>query len=296
MIQILRSLDNRELAILFWFSIFMAWCLSKPNIREGIKPLIKVLLSRPIFTTILLLVIHTYLATRLFMRMGIWTISEFKISFIWLILAAIPSMPKILKFSDNPTLIKQQLKNTFKMTLIITFYINFFKLPLLGELILIPLTALLGGMVAVAEYDEKLSPVKHFLERLLLLIGIAATIYSIYNTIHNFNQIAKLSTLREFILPIAYNITFIPLQLLLAIYSAYDSLFCRLSFIIRDKQLHSFAKRNLIARFGLNMTSLNHWGRLAFTEDLTTRGSIINSIKLAKLSSSQLTNQPDSTV
>lgn len=89
-------------------------------------------------------------------------------------------------------------------------------------------------------------------------------------------------TLRDFGVPIAYGIFCIPLMFLLAVYSAYEDAFVRLQFVIKDESLHGFAKRRLLASFGLDFRAVSRWLRSAWSNTLESRADIVRSIEAVK--------------
>jgi hypothetical protein len=94
----------------------------------------------------------------------------------------------------------------------------------------------------------------------------------------NFEAIANANTLRDLAIPIIYNISFIPLIWVMSIYAAYESVFCRLPFVIKDCALHSYAKRRLILGFRTDVSALDAWFKTAWSGALNTRSDILQSI------------------
>ena len=282
MTDIFNSLDSRELATAIWLAIFSFWCLTKPGIRKNLRSLFSATTARPILASLTLAMSYIAIATVILQSLDMWTIKQLKITVLWYFIAAIPSLMETPEVSKNPASLKNSIATNFKISLILDFFINLFKLPFLAELIFVPFSALLGGLLAVAQLDKKYAPVQKLLNGILVLIGLGFLAYETYKITTSFNEIANMDTLRDFTLPIIYNLTFIPFLWAMAIYAAYDSAFCRLQFLIKDSSLHSYAKWRLIIRFRTDITSLNAWSRSAWSGALTSRSEIHKSILAAK--------------
>lgn len=281
MTDIFASLDSRELATAIWLGIFIIWCLTKSGIRKSLRSLFSATIARPIAMSLTLAASYIAVATVILQSLDMWTIKQLKITVLWYFLAAIPSLMDTPEISKNPASLKKSIAKNFELSLILDFFINLFKLPFLAELIFVPFSALLGGLLAVAQLDKKHAPVQKFLNGILVLIGLGFLVYEAYKLTTSFDEVANMDTLRDFTLPIIYNITFIPFLWAISIYAAYDSVFCRLQFVIKDSSLHLYAKCLLIMRFRTDIASLNAWSRSAWSGALTSRSDIEKSISAA---------------
>lgn len=110
------------------------------------------------------------------------------------------------------------------------------------------------------------------------MTGVGFLVFETYKTITSFETIANLDTLRDFALPIFYNIAFIPLLWVMSIYEAYESVFVRLKFVVKDKTLHSYTRRKLITCFRTDIGALNTWFREAWSGAFSCRSDIDQSI------------------
>lgn len=278
MIEVFQSLDARELATAIWFAVFIAWCLTKPGIRKSLGGIFSVATSRPIATAFGLAIAYLVATTLVLRHFELWTLKQFKITALWFVVAGIPALMDTPEISKNPTLLRAAVVKNFKLSLLLDFFINLFKLPLLGELIFVPFTALLGGLLAVAQSDEKYAPVQRLLNGVLVAVGLGFFVFESYKVLTSFNTIANVDTLRDFALPIIYNVAFIPFLWVMGIYAAYESVFCRLRFVIKDHTLHGYAKRKLITGFRTDISALNVWFRSAWSGAFTSRNDIAQSI------------------
>lgn len=278
MIEILNSLDARELATAIWLGIFIAWCLTKPNVRKGLGSVISAATVRPIAIAFTLAIAYLTVTTLVLHSLDLWTLRQFKITAFWFVVAGIPAIMDTPEISKNPTLLRAAVAKNFRLSLLLDFFINLFKLPLLAELIFVPFTALIGGLLAVAQSDEKYAPVQKLLNGALIAIGLGFLTFETYKVVTSFDTIANVDTLRDIALPLIYNISFIPLLWTMSIYAAYDSVFCQLRLVIKDHALHSYAKRRLVLGFRTDIAALNAWFKAAWSGAFTSRSDVVQSI------------------
>lgn len=278
MLEILKSLDSRELATAIWIGIFIVWRLTKPGIRKGFGSALSAATARPIAIALFLSIAYLAATTAILHHFEAWTLKQFKITTLWFVFAGIPALADTPEISRNPNFLKTAAAKNLKLSLILDFFINLFKLPLLGELVFVPSIALLGGLLAIAQSDDKYAYVQKLLNGVLIFIGLGFLAFESYKFITSFDSIANLDTLRDFALPIIYNIAFIPFLWAMSVYVAYESVFIRLKFVIKDQTLHSYARRKLITSFRTDLGALNAWFKQAWSGTFTSRSDVVQSI------------------
>ncbi|MFS8933093.1 hypothetical protein [Cupriavidus taiwanensis] len=233
---------------------------------------------KPLLVTFGIAVAYLAVITVALRNFDIWTLKQFKITVLWFAFAGVPALGDVPKLSKNPYQIKAVIAKNFRLSLLFDFFINLFKLPLLVELIFVPGTALLGILLAVAESDEKYRVVKKFLSGVMVFIGLCVMIFVGYRVVTSYGEIANVDTLRDFSLPILYNLAFVPLLWVMAIYVAYESVFCRLTFLVSDSALHAYARRELVRGFRTDTVALNAWFKAAWSGTFSSRDDIAQSI------------------
>lgn len=278
MIAILKSLDSREIATAIWLLIFIAWCFTRPNIRKSLGGVLSVATTRPIATTLVMVIVYLAAVTLVLRNFELWTLAQFKITVFWFLFAGVPALMDIPEISKNPALLKAAAAKNFKLSLLLDFFINLYKLPLLGELFFVPFVALLGGLLAVAQSNDKYAPVQKLLNGVLVTVGLCLVFFQAYKLMTSFEEVNNADKLRDFALPVLYNFIFIPFMWAMSIYAAYDSVFCRLQFVIRDRSLQLYARRKLIAGFRTDIVALNIWFKLAWSGAFNSRGDVDQSI------------------
>jgi hypothetical protein len=77
----------------------------------------------------------------------------------------------------------------------------------------------------------------------------------------DFNKFASMSTLENFIIPILLTLTFLPFVYLVAVYVAYENLFIRLQFFIKDPSLLKYTKKRILQVFHFRLVALDEWSK-----------------------------------
>lgn len=121
------------------------------------------------------------------------------------------------------------------------------------ELLLVPGFVILGGMIAIAETDEKYAIVKKLLNYTMAFIGLSFVGYASHRMVTDFEHFATLENLSNFYLPILLTVMFLPFVYFAALYAGYESLFVKLQFFIKDGTVLKYAKKKTIFTFGLNL-------------------------------------------
>ena len=282
MIDILNSVDTREIATAIWLFFLIVWCMTKSSIRQAFGSVILAVTARPIAIFFSIAIAYLVIITTVLYYFDLWSIKQLKITVLWFLFAGISALTDIPKISKNLILLKSAITTNFKLSLLLDFFINLFKLPLLAELIFVPFAAILGGLLVVAQSDEKYALAQKFLNGIFIFIGLSFIAFESYKLLTSFEKIANIDTLRNFALPIIYNILIIPLIWVMSIYAAYESVFCRLRFIMKDHTLHFYAKCKLITGFRSDIGALNTWLKTAWSQNLTSRSDVVQSISATK--------------
>lgn len=282
MADVLQTFDNREIAIGVWMALLLLFCLFHARIRSSLADVAVAATARPLVVVLIFIIAYHAAVTVVLWFAHAWTLKQLKISILWIVFSGIPVVSEVSQIRNDPRHLRKFASGLFKLVVLVEFVVNLFKLPLLAELVLFPVMVLLGLPVALAEKSEEHRRARKFLETILVLIGLSLLLFSAYMIFSDGQSVMNVDTLRDFGVPIAYGIFCIPLMFLLAAYSAYEDAFVRLQFVIKDESLHGFAKRRLLASFGLDFRAVSRWLRSAWSSTLESRADIVRSIEAVK--------------
>lgn len=282
MANLLAILDNRELALLFWMGAAFLWVLWKPAVRRSIGGVLKPFSAKPIVASILLMVAYVYFEVWLLNAVGIWASNQLIATIIWAVTTAAVMLFNINTIVEDEHFFRKTVKENFKLAVLVDFFVNFYALPLVIEIVLLPFATLLVAMVAYCDTDKgKYAVTKRFLNGVLFLLGLWLLIYAFWEASKSIGEITTLETLRSLAAPIILSILYLPFIFLVVGYSAYENAFVRLQFVMKDTSLHGYSKRQMLLRIRFNYPVLKVWLKSAWQRDFESRQDVDASIQEA---------------
>lgn len=199
-------------------------------------------------------------------------------------MSAAVSMSRIIQTIDDQHYFKKIVQDNFKVVAAFEFVITFYTFSLWGELLIIPATAILVLVHTYAEGKEEYSDVRRWVGFLLASWGISLTIYTVYNLVTNYEVIARMEILMDFLLPIALSGLFLPFLFFIALYAIYENAYLRLKIANSEIALRRFAICMALVHFHVRANSLKRWCSDARKEaPITNRQQVKASIKRAKM-------------
>lgn len=257
MLLILKSLSNREVAIVIWLAVLMLFMLINQDTRQGLSGLLKALFDIKIIGVLIALTFYVLLVTAEFYKIGAWHLYLLKDSMLWFFSVALVIFFNINKV-DNDNYFKDIIKDSIKWTIFLEFAMNFYTFSLMTEMIIAPLLAFITIIKvysgAYAKQDEKYAAVSKLFSILFSSAGWAFGFFVVYKTVTQYNQLLSLANLQSLLLPVVYTAAVIPFMYFLAVYVKYETLFIRIRFMTNNDELQKKLKRNVLltARLSLN--------------------------------------------
>lgn len=209
---------------------------------------------------------------------GIWSKTPPATILICIICVAFMMLFKADK-ANKHDFFKSKVKENLQIVIVMEFIINFYTLDLWLELLFVPLMAVVGGMMAIAERDNQYEPVRKLLNGFMVVTGIFLTGYAFRMAVIDFRKFATIATLESFILPILLTLDFLPFVYLIAIFMTYESLFVRLQFFIKDPSLLKYTKTRTLQVFHLRLVALDEWSKNIYKLNLVDRQSVDEALR-----------------
>lgn len=259
-INLFQKFSNREIAIAIWILIAITWALSQPKIRKSLFQVIKAFFAWKLAISYVLMFSYITLMIITLNSIGVWRLINLPTTILWVLCVAFVMLFEFSKANDQ-NFFKNAIKNNLKVLVILEFLINLYVFDLWVELFLVPVFGILGGMIAIAETDEKYKTVKKLLNYVMAFIGLGFTGYVIYMVVTDFGNFSTLENLENFYIPILLTIMFLPFVYFVALFAGYESLFIRLQFFVKDSVLLKYVKIKTIFAFGPNLWVLNKWSK-----------------------------------
>lgn len=239
----LIDLNGREAAILIWLAAVILFCLVKRDIRGSLWGVVCAFTQWKILQWVAFMAIYTAGWVAVLAKLGLWGTSNLKTTVVWVLTFALVTMMEAAKLTEDKKSFGKLLREIVAPTVFVVFVAELHTFNVWAELMLLPVLALISGMLALAESRREHAIIVKPLTSLQAIIGVSFLIFSAYHIVSDFKAFATLDTLREFIVPIVLSLLFLPFLYAMAIFMAYESAFTGLSFRIEDRRLLGYAKR-----------------------------------------------------
>jgi hypothetical protein len=113
-------------------------------------------------------------------------------------------------------------------------------------------------------------------------VGLLVAAYSLHQAYQaGWDQFTP-NLARDFVVPTLYGVLAIPLLWLLALFSAYQEVFVRVPFVVKDPNLHSYTRVNLLTRLRFDLRAVGRWLKIAWQVMPTSKAEVLQSIQAAK--------------
>jgi len=279
--DIIKNLSNREAAIAIWLLIGLIWAFTQSKIRQSLLLVIKSFFAWKLSMSYIAML--SYIAMILFILhlVGIWNMIHITTTILWVICVGFVMLFENLK-ANNESFFKNSVKANLKVLVVFEFLINFYVFSLWVELLLVPVSGILGGLLGIAATKKEYASLQKSLNTFMAIIGTLLVGYALYMTINDYKNLFTLHNFESFILPILLTIMFLPFVYLWAVYANYETLFIRLEFFVSDKSLLPYLKKRTFLAFRLNLWSLNKWAKHINTLRFEDRASVDQSIRAFK--------------
>ena len=107
------SISNREMASLFWVTVFFIFLLSKGELKQIIADFLKNLFQKPIVIILFLFLLYTTFLIWIYKKSGFWNTNLEKDTILWVIGTALILVFNSVK-AQNFSHFKEIIKDAFK--------------------------------------------------------------------------------------------------------------------------------------------------------------------------------------
>ncbi|MGA2554381.1 MAG: hypothetical protein ABSF20_06340, partial [Smithella sp.] len=197
-------LNNREWALVIWFFtfiIFMLFSSKMEKMRESFKNLLKSFFVKEIIFTFVLMIIYICLVVFVLFEIGLWESHQLKKTVIWAVSVGAASLFKVAKREKKHHLFRSLVLDNLKLIAIIQFVVGIYTFGLIVEMLIVPASVILVGMMAIASTNKQYHHLKKILNGIMVAFGTILIFYTIYMLVTNFGEFAKKQTLYDFCIP-----------------------------------------------------------------------------------------------
>ena len=125
--------------------------------------------------------------------------------------------------------------DTFKLNVIIEYFTNFYTFPLIIEIVLLPVMSFLALSHHLSYQYEEYKPVRSFLSLILIIFGGGILFYSAWRFLLNISNFLTRENVAEFLIPIIFTLSIIPIVYLFALIMVYEDFFVRIEHFLKIK-------------------------------------------------------------
>jgi hypothetical protein len=212
--NILSTLNNREIATAIWLIIAFLWAMSISGVRRSIRDLLKTFFNIKIVIPFVAMLLYILLMVIGFKKHRVLGCISTKDTILWTLGSAFTTFFALNKVSEDEHYFKNVILDNIKFILILEFIINFYIFNLGVELAIIPVVALIAATNAYANVYSGLKPeykrVKTLLDYVLGIFGLCLLAFTFRELILDFQNFTTLKNLRDFSLPPLFSIVLLP--------------------------------------------------------------------------------------
>lgn len=256
-ISMIEALNNREIASIVWIAVMLLWALNNHDFRASLVGLFKVSTNKNIVVALFLMLLYVMFLVFIFFKIGFWDESALKDTVFWTIFSAFAMCINITHVSQNDAFFKKAILDNLKIALIFEFIINLYTFSIPAELALTFFIFLVSLISVFIESKSKYAPLVKPLKFIQGIILAFVLFFTFREIVHDFSNFATFKTLRDFTLPIALSVGFLPFIYFFALLIQYETFFIRIDFANNKNTLSKFAKKAVIRACHLNLSKLN---------------------------------------
>lgn len=231
--ELWESLNNRELALVFWGSVFAVSGVIVA--RTHLKPLLKAFLAPRVCGVFAALAVYLIGTVLVLESLRLWDASLLKDTIVWFFTVGCVTLFQASKAGEKPHLFRDLVLDSLKLTVVIEFVRDTFVLPLGWEMLLVPVITLIACMSIIADNRKEHRILRKPLKAILGILGFGLVAFAFYQLYLAFNDFATWTTAKEFMLEPALTFLAVPFFFLFALSVNLEGHFIRLRFWLDEK-------------------------------------------------------------
>jgi hypothetical protein len=254
--------NTRETALFVWSALFLAVLLWKAGTRRALTSLLMTLARAK--------ALHQYWAITLLwitcevlvlQWAGLWSLDHLKATIFWALAVPMTATWRIHQLSQKEKYFVAALRDTFALTVLVEFLVDFYPFPLWAELLIVPLAF---GVTLLFEFGKTMDgvePATKLFGWLLAAFGTFLLGHAALSAFADAQALFSLETLSDLVGPILLTVLFLPYLYGVAVFITYANAFRCLQFQIKDESLRRYAHSHAILHFNFRLELLRRWSR-----------------------------------
>lgn len=242
--------------------VLLLFMLSTMSTRAAAASLAKHFFVAPILSVLGLVCSYVALCVWGLSALGLWNVANVVTTLTWLFSFAFVAIYGANRIEDERVYFRRVLRDSAGAATFFLFIAQFATFSLLIEVVLMGLGFLFGAMAAVAAREARTHNVAQFSQTIVALIVLAYLVNGAWSAIRDPSDFLSLQTLREFIVPIALTVGFLPFIFVLLRYMSVETFVkAAVPFAVKDPALRNYVTLQALLRYNLDEANLSAWRR-----------------------------------
>lgn len=270
--------NSREISIGIWFFILFIFIMSKAAVRDSLKIVVIAFLNKKILIPFLLMFLYSIVLLYLLQELSLFKSHQIKNFIFWFFSVGALTFFRMNEIAQDSYYFSNAIKDSLKLLIIFQFIVSFYTFDIWLELLFVPLVGFITVMLAFTQLDEEYKTVEKIFTYLIQIIGLIIILFTIYSLITNIGEFVQEKTFYDFVVPTLLSLMILPYFYLLVMYINYETVFIRINFFIKDKNLLRYAKFKSLIKFNFRTMKLKRWADNLVTKNIKSKLDIDNSI------------------
>ena len=258
------ELNNREISSLIWLVVFLSFLLWKSrwkSLNEVFKNLLVAFFNPKIQVVLLWGILWIILCVQIFRSLGAWDFANLKTTWLWGTSYAFVALMGAPRVTEERLYFKKAIREIFAVTAVVVFIAEAYSFSIVAELIFVPFLVLMSMIQAFSAKDPDHAQVHKLTSFMLVIAGLIYIGNGVYRATMDFDGFSTVHNLREFFVPLALSVLFLPYIFAISIIMAYETTGSVIRVMINDKSLQSYAMRQALQSFRFDLNGLQRWKR-----------------------------------
>ena len=222
----LHTLNNRELALLYWIIFLIFLSVMNAKVRKEIYDTVKVLTSPKLLLFFIPYFLVLLFSTHFLILNGFIVKEQFNQIIFWFFLKSFNSMLKLDFKETKSSLLRKIILSDISIIAVIQFISNLESFNLILEILVVPFLLLLYVSSEFGGSDKNRKVFRYIFYSFIFLI----TLISISLAVSNIKKYLDILTLKKIFLPIVYSIITFPLLYFTSYIGQLEYYFLKLNF------------------------------------------------------------------
>ena len=250
--DIANTLNNRQIATGIWLFLVVLVVLPKKPIRTSLLGMLWAASNRKLIIFFGSFSLWVGFLAWCFKLLGLWSYDQTLATLFWTAITGFPLLCRSLDAVEDDRYWRRIFLDNFRILGLFEFMVVGYSFPLFAELVIVPVVALLGVLIAMAQMNTRYRPVQKILEFVLAVFVLYVLYLAIRDIFDHPEVFWTLETGRNLVLPILFSLCSFPVIYLWFCYSHCEDAKIKINLkIYHSDELKAYARKRFFLVFML---------------------------------------------